>query len=189
VMKPIQRTKGPSQFGMRSQFHRNTGLSRMRKRYFILQLAMGILLGGVSLIPPAAWAQLTSISQGRSPGAAALEEYKIGSGDVLAVSVADAPEFGGKFRVPDTGLIEIPGVSGQLRAEGQSPSELAHTIREALIAAKQLRDPRVSVYVDEFHGRTVTVLGAVAKPSVYPIAKRTNVREALSLAGGTLPNS
>jgi polysaccharide export outer membrane protein len=29
----------------------------------------------------------------------------------------------------------------------------------------------------------------VAKPSVYPIVKRTNVLEALSLAGGALPNS
>ena len=162
----------------------------MRKRYFILQrAAAGMLLAGMVLLIPAARAQSSSDSDGKSSGAAALQDYKIGSGDVLVVSVADAPEFGGKFRVTDTGVIEIPGVPGQIRAEDQSPSELAHAIREALIGAKQLRDPRVSVFVEEFHGRTVTVLGAVARPSVYPIAKRTNVLEALSLAGGTLPNS
>ena len=119
----------------------------------------------------------------------AFEDYRIGSADVLSVSVMDAPEFGGKFRVSDSGAIEIPGVSGPIQAEGQTPSELARSIREALIHAKQLRDPRVSVFVDEYHGRLVTVLGAVTKPSTYPLTKRTNILEALSLAGGTLPNS
>jgi polysaccharide export outer membrane protein len=133
--------------------------------------------------------QTTPDSRAKSSDSPASDDYKIGSGDVLVVSVADAPEFGGKFRVTDAGVIEIPGIPGPIRAEDQSASELAHAIREGLVGAKQLRDPRVSVYVEEFHGRTVTVLGAVAKPAVYPVAKRTNVLEALSLAGGTLPNS
>lgn len=162
----------------------------MRKRNFIMQKSAGMLLSGLLFIMPLAEAQSSADGAGKSPGAAtALEDYKIGSGDVLAVSVTDAPEFGGKFRVTDTGVIEIPGVPGQIRAEDRSPAELAHVIREALMEAKQLRNPLVSVYVEEFHGRTVTVLGAVAKPSVYPIVKRTNVLEALSLAGGALPNS
>jgi polysaccharide export outer membrane protein len=118
-----------------------------------------------------------------------VEDYKIGADDVLVVSVPDAPEFGGKFRVSDSGAIDVPGVAVPIRAEGLSALDLAHSIRQALIDAKQLRDPRVSVFVEEYHGRTVTVLGAVSKPSVYPLTKRTNVLEALSLAGGTLPNS
>jgi len=117
------------------------------------------------------------------------EDYTIGPGDVLAISVVDAPEFGGKFRVADSGAIEIPGVPAPIQTEGQSAVALAHSIREALIGAKQLRDPHVIVFIDEFHGRTVTVLGAVAKPAVYPLQKRTNVLDALSLAGGFLPNA
>jgi polysaccharide export outer membrane protein len=117
------------------------------------------------------------------------EDYKIGADDVLTIAVSDAPEFGGRFRVSDTGMIELPGISQPILAEGQSPFELAHAIRQALIEAKQLRDPRVTVFVDEFHGRTVTVLGAVTKPAVYPLQKRTTVLEALSLAGGPQPNA
>jgi len=116
-------------------------------------------------------------------------DYTIGAGDVLTVTLSDAPEFGGKFRVADSGVISIPGVAAPIKAEGQSPLELANSIRAALIEAKQLRDPHVSVFVDEFHGRTVSVLGAVAKPAVYPLQKRTTVLEAISLAGGALPNA
>ena len=121
--------------------------------------------------------------------ATAAEDYKIGADDVLTVSVADAPEYGGKLRVTDSGSIDIPGVPTPIHAAGESPSDLARIIRHALIDAKQLRDPRVSVYVDEYHGRTITVLGAVTKPAVYALQKRTTVLEALSLAGGTLPSA
>ncbi|HUN62727.1 MAG TPA: polysaccharide biosynthesis/export family protein [Candidatus Sulfotelmatobacter sp.] len=118
-----------------------------------------------------------------------VEDYKLGPADVVVVSVPDAPEFGGKFRVSDSGTIDVPGSGEPIHAEGLTTAELAHAIAKALVEAKQLRDPRISVFVDEYHGRTVTVLGAVAKPAVYPLTKRTNVLEAISMAGGTLPAS
>lgn len=130
------------------------------------------------------------IQQDSRPGSASVEnDYKIGENDVLLIGVTDAPEFGGKFRVSDTGIIEIPGLSTPIHAEGQTPIQLAHSIRQALIDAKQLRDPKVSVFVDEYRGRTITVLGAVSKPAVYPLQRKTSVLEALSLAGGALSNA
>lgn len=141
------------------------------------------------ILPSTTIGMANSDDAAKTSTAATVEDYKIGPADVLVVSVPDAPEFGGKFRVSDSGSIDVPGVASSIHAEGQSPLELAHSIRDALIGAKQLRDPRVSVFVEEYHGRTVTVLGAVTKPSVYPLTKRTNVLEAISLAGGTLPNS
>lgn len=125
----------------------------------------------------------------QSTQSTAADDYKIGENDVLLVTVSDAQEFGGRFRVSDTGIIEIPGVAAPIRAEGQTPIELAHSIRQALVDAKQLRDPKVGVFVEEYRGRTITVLGAVAKPAVYPLQKKTSVLEALSLAGGSLPNA
>src|SRR5262249_39635668 len=83
--------------------------------------------------------------------AATVDDYKIGPSDVLTISVPDAPEFGGKFRVSDSGVIEVPGVPAAIHAEGQTTIELAHSIRESLMDAKQLRDPRVSVFVEEYH--------------------------------------
>jgi len=116
-------------------------------------------------------------------------DYTVGPGDVFTVTVADAPEFGGKFRVSDSGAIQINGVKKPVSAEGRTASELSGDIRQALIDAKQLRDPQVSVFVEEYHGRTVTVIGSVAKPSVYSLQKRTTVVDAVAVAGGALPNS
>jgi len=144
---------------------------------------MFLLFGIFSSLP------LQAVAQEGPPALSAVVDYKIGSGDLLTVSVMDAPEFGGKFRVSEQGMIEIPGLPAPIHAEDQSPSELAHSIREALIAAKQLRDPKISVLVEEYRGRTISVLGSVAKPSIYPIQKRTTLLEALSLAGGALPGA
>jgi len=119
----------------------------------------------------------------------AAQDYTIGPGDVLTITVAEAPEFGGKTRVGDSGSIHLLGMASPVVAEGKSAAQLSADIRQALIDAKQLRDPQVSVFVDEYHGRTVTVLGAVNKPAVYSLQRRTTVLEAISAAGGALPNS
>jgi len=123
------------------------------------------------------------------PGARPGDDYAVGPGDVLSVNVIDAPEFGGKFRVSDTGMINIPGVPGPVHAEGQTSIELSRSIQQALVDAKQLRNPKVTVFVEEYRGRTITVLGAVSKPSVYPLQKHMRVIEALSMAGGVLPGA
>lgn len=126
-------------------------------------------------------------ADGTAPASA--KDYTLGPGDVLTVTVIDAPEFGGKFRVSDTGTIQLTGVPDPVVAEGQTTTQLAQRLREAFIAARQLRDPQIKVFVDEYHGRTVTVLGAVTHPSVYSLQKKTSVLEAISAAGGALPNS
>jgi polysaccharide export outer membrane protein len=118
-----------------------------------------------------------------------MEEYKIGPGDILMITIAEAPEFSGKFRVSDTGFLEIAGTNGPIQAEGLTPLGLSAAVHKALVESKQLRDPRVNVFIEEYHGRTITVLGSVTKPGVYTLNRRTSVLDALSLAGGTLPNS
>ena len=153
-------------------------------RYRVLSIFTTLIF----LICPAR-AQQAPSAPAEQGSASVTTDYKIGTGDLLSVSVMDAPEYGGKFRVSELGMIEMPGLSAPLRAEDQSPSELARSIRQALIDAKQLRDPRITVFVEEYRGRTITILGSVAKPSVYPIQKRTTLLEALSLAGGALPGS
>jgi len=146
----------------------------------IVQFAAGLCF----CLAPAAFG-LSSGDESKSPA----RDYTLGPADVITVTVADAPEFGGKLRVSDAGDIQLTGVKQAISAEGKTTAELSQNIRQALIDAGQLRDPQVSVFVDEYHGRNVTVVGAVAKPSVYSLARRTTVLDAVAAAGGALPNS
>jgi len=148
------------------------------------QILLGSLLAVGLLVQPAIARTTSSVEQ---PSGAA--DYSIGPGDVLTITVPDAPEFGAKVRVGDSGTIQIMGVERPIAAEGKTTAQLSASIRQALIDARQLRDPGVFVFVDEYHGRTVTVLGSVNKPAVYTLEKRTTVLEAISAAGGALPNS
>ncbi|GAC1684420.1 MAG: hypothetical protein PVS2B2_23410 [Candidatus Acidiferrum sp.] len=162
----------------------------VRKYKEILNNVRMIALVTVTLFATGTRAQAAA-QQEQITGAKAVdaEEYKIGPGDLLSISVADAPEFGGRFRVSAMGIIAIAGVAAPIQADGQTPIELSHAIGKALIDSKQLRESKVSVFIEEYRGRTITVLGAVAKPAVYPIQKRTTVLDALSFAGGALPNA
>ena len=116
-------------------------------------------------------------------------DYTLGRGDVLTITIADTPEVTGKFRVTESGYVSLPMLSAPLKAEGLTPVEFSKSIADALKAAKLYREPVVNVFVEEFHSRTVTVLGAVAKPSVYPIQGTTTVLEVLSMAGGLAPQA
>ncbi len=156
--------------------------SRRWMQFAISAVAVAALLGN----PDCAKGQMNT-AQTDAAKPAVMEEYKIGPADVLTITVTDAPEFGGKFRVSDTGVIQIVGVKEPVVAEGLAPIELSRVIEKALTDARQLRNPKVNVFIDEYHGRTITVIGAVTKPSVYSLTKRTTVLEALSLAGGALP--
>ncbi len=111
-------------------------------------------------------------------------DYTIGPGDVLTITIGDSPEMSGKYRVSDSGDIAIPLLPSPVKAEGLTPAGLSTAIAAALKNADLLRDPMVNVFVEEFHSRNVTVLGAVAKPSVYPLDRPTTLLEVISLAGG-----
>jgi polysaccharide export outer membrane protein len=164
---------------MRNETIRQNGRSAVIAGVWILSLA---LLGTVN-------AQTSGPMNPQPKESAVPSDYTIGPGDLLSVSVSDAPEWSGKFRVTDAGMIEMSGLSSPVQADGHTPDEVGHAVRQALIDAKQLRDPRVNIFVEEFHGRTVTVLGAVSKPGVYPLERRTTALGALSLAGGALPTA
>jgi len=116
-------------------------------------------------------------------------DYQIGPGDVLAITVSDAPEFSGKFRVNQSGFLEMPSLPSPVKAQGKTPTQLANDLRQALEDAKLYRNPTINIFVDEYHSQTVTVVGAVAKPSIYPLQKRTTLLEVISQAGGLLPTA
>lgn len=113
----------------------------------------------------------------------------LGPGDVLQIQVADEPDLNGKYLVSDGGDISVPMVPKAVHAEGLTTSQLSSAIAKELKEAEILQQPVVSVFVEEYHSHTITVVGAVVRPGLYPVETHTTVLEAISEAGGLLPNA
>lgn len=125
----------------------------------------------------------TQISKAPLTSGASSDDYLIGPGDVLTITVTDAPEFSGKFLVDQSGYLAMTSLPKPIKAAGQTPSQLSTNLVSALEEARLYREPTVNVFVEEYHSRTVSVVGAVAKPGVYPLRRRTSVVEVVSEAG------
>jgi polysaccharide export outer membrane protein len=112
------------------------------------------------------------------------ENYLIGPGDVLNVFVSGEPEYSVTVPVRPDGRISTPTVEDMV-AVGKTPSQLARDIESVL--AVELRDPRVTIIVQDFVGTFSTqirVLGEVVNPGSFPYRNGMTVFDAVAEAGG-----
>jgi polysaccharide export outer membrane protein len=89
------------------------------------------------------------------------EEYTIGAGDLLTVSIFELlqpqTETTENRRVDQRGMLRLP-VIGQVQAAGKSPSELEQHIAEVLQQQQVLRDATVSVVLQRSRHNTFSVI-------------------------------
>jgi polysaccharide export outer membrane protein len=109
--------------------------------------------------------------------------YVVGAQDVLNVTVFNEAPLSGRFRVENDGQFNYPFI-GPLKAGGSTVSEIATLIRTKL-ADGYLRDPQVTVEVDQFRGQNVFVMGQVRSPGKYTLVGAVTLLEALAQAGST----
>jgi polysaccharide export outer membrane protein len=65
-----------------------------------------------------------------------------------------------------------------------TPAQAADAIASVLLRENLLKNPHVLVTVEEFATQSVSVLGEVKKPGVYPIGTPQSILNVLALAGG-----
>lgn len=110
------------------------------------------------------------------------QDYQIGEGDLLKISVYDNPDLEKTVRVSNEGIIILPLI-GHVSAKGQTEASLSKRISEQL-ADGFLVDPHVSVFVQEFRAQKVTILGEINSPGLYEISGDISFLELVSKAGG-----
>src|SRR5208282_2586492 len=77
------------------------------------------------------------------------QAYRIRSTDKLSIRVFQEDDLTTICRVDSKGTVNLPLV-GEVRVYGQTLSEAEHTIREAYKNGRFLRDPEVTVAVEEY---------------------------------------
>lgn len=109
-------------------------------------------------------------------------EYVLGAEDVIEVEIVGQPDRA-RARVYADGTVQL-NLVGKLTAAGKTRKELGAEIAEALRAGGFYANPIVNVDVTTYASRYVTVLGAVASPSLVTINRPYRLSEILARVGG-----
>jgi polysaccharide biosynthesis/export protein len=109
-------------------------------------------------------------------------EYRIGTDDLLDITVFEAPELNASVRVSASGEISLPLV-GAIKAAGLTTKEFGVVFQE-LLRRTYMKDPHVGIFVHDMQSHPVSVFGAVKRPGVFQIRGTKTLLEVLSLSEG-----
>ncbi len=110
--------------------------------------------------------------------------YLLAPGDVLEISVWQEENLQKQTLVAPDGMISFP-LAGSFQASGHTIAQVQGELKKRLSA--YLSDPVVTVALLNNGGNVVYVIGKVNKPGQFPVQRRVDVLQALSMAGGFTP--
>jgi len=119
--------------------------------------------------------------------ASAQGEYIIGEGDLIKITVYDNPDLTTEARVSGDGKITLPLV-GEVMVNRLTANEAEKKIA-SLLEDGYIVKPQVSIFIEEYKSKKVTVLGEVARPGLVVLRGAYSLMEAISDAGGITLNA
>lgn len=113
---------------------------------------------------------------------------KLGAGDLIDVNVYNVPELTTRARVGNSGDVYLPLIDyvhvGDLTVE-----EAQRLIEKRLADGSFVRNPHVTIFVDESTSQGVTMLGEIGRPGIYPDVGDHKLYAMISQAGGFTPSA
>lgn len=142
-----------------------------------LFLLLGVFAAAISLS-----AQSPESAQAQKP---AIPAYKITLTDLLRVDVYQEEDLRTMSRVDSKGNINLPLV-GEVRVVGLTVSEAQKAVEVAYREGRFLRSPQVTINVEAYAPREVSIQGQIRSPGRYPLPIETSmtVLELVTRAGG-----
>ncbi|SDB57920.1 polysaccharide export outer membrane protein [Desulfonatronum thiosulfatophilum] len=111
------------------------------------------------------------------PLSATAQDYIIGEGDGLAISVWDEPKLSATSTVRPDGKITIPGL-GDVRASGLTPGQLQESLEEKM--KRLVHNPIVTVSVIEITNSRVFFFGGGLELGTQDLMRQTSLLQMLS---------
>jgi len=115
------------------------------------------------------------------------QEYIIGEGDLLNITVYDNPDLTTQARVGGDGTITFPLI-GEVEVNGLTTFEAQKRIA-VMLENGFIKKPQVSVFIAEYKSKKVTALGEFTKPGLVELRGNATLMEVISNAGGLTPNA
>jgi polysaccharide export outer membrane protein len=110
---------------------------------------------------------------------------EIQPGDVLDIQVFNTPELSGRARVDQSGSIRLP-VGGSIYVKDLTPTLASEVIEKTLRDKQIMISPLVNIYISQYVGAGVEVIGDVRSPAIYPLRGTRSLSQVLTAAGGTV---
>jgi len=168
-----------------------------RNRRFILRASQVFVLGLCSasvaaqvVSNPAPAASTDSPQSSAAPPDASAPHHliadsnvKLGAGDLVEVAVFGVPDLGTKTRISSSGDIYLPLID-YVHVADLTINEAQELIQKRLEDGGFVRNPHVTVFVDEAQSQAITMVGELAHPGPYTIAGNRNLYDMISAAGG-----
>jgi polysaccharide export outer membrane protein len=114
-------------------------------------------------------------------------EYLLGPGDIIKVTVFQNPDLTTEARVSESSMITFPLV-GSIEVGGVTVPVAEQRIAKALKVGGFVAQPQVNVLPVQLRGSQVAVLGMVNRPGRFPLEiYNTRLSDMLAMAGGINP--
>jgi polysaccharide biosynthesis/export protein len=144
-----------------------------------------VLRQQTTAVPPKSSIDLNDRLRAMTGAARFSQDYLLGPGDVIEVTVFGIEDLKKKELTLDSeGKISLPFINN-VQLIGLTPRESEVKIG-ALYEASVIKNPQVAVSVKEYRSQFINVLGAVLKPGTYQLTRRAFLVDALAMAGGLL---
>ena len=121
---------------------------------------------------------LPAFAQGREGD----RDYRLGPGDVVVIEVAGEPDLKRKVKVMEQGTIRLPYIDHDLKVAGLSEPQVTDLLRREFTSI--LKEPQVTIFIEEYHARMASIAGAVNKPMQVPLVRELRLYDLISQAGG-----
>ena len=110
---------------------------------------------------------------------------RIGSGDLIEVSMFENPDLSGRYRVDEMGDITVPLI-GRVQLAGMTAAEAATKIEQLYVEGQILlpANSHATVFISEYATQGVTINGEVKMPGVYPALGVHKLNDLIAAAGG-----
>jgi polysaccharide biosynthesis/export protein len=148
---------------------------------FTICLLLALAGDQASPVGPNVPARPAAAPSSPAPAGYGAQDYRIGPGDVLRVTVYGYDDLNQTVVVQPSGGFVFPLI-GSVQAAQATPAEVERRVA-AKLSKGLIRDPKVTVDVREYRSKEVFVMGEVAHPGAYPLAGDTRLVEILARAG------
>ena len=135
---------------------------------------------------PAEVAPIQSPSNASSPAfpsAPINSTARLGAGDLIELSVYGVPDLNTKARIGNGGDVYLPLID-YVHIADLSVDEAQDLIQKRLEDGGFVRNPHVSIFVNESASQAVNMMGEVSRPGAYPVIGERRLFDLISAAGG-----